>query len=352
METIIKKITNDLENDKLIISEAGRIIREGGLVAFPTETVYGLGGDSFSPDAAAKIYAAKGRPSDNPLIVHIAKVEDLKALSDEVPQAAYMLADKFWPGPLTIIVKKNDRVPMSVTGGLNTVAVRLPANTIARGIIEESQTFIAAPSANLSGRPSPTTGEHVIEDLSGRVDMIVDGGTIDIGLESTIVDLSETIPVVLRPGFITVEELREVIGEVVIDPAIKGTLKEDVAPKAPGMKYRHYAPKALLTIVKGEEKKVTDKLLQLLKEDVEKGLKVGIMTTVKHKDLFDKGEVICLGEADNNEEIARNLFWALRRFDELNVDVIYSEAFSEEGVGQAVMNRLNKAAGHRTILVK
>ena len=352
METIIKKITNDLENDKLIISEAVRIIREGGLVAFPTETVYGLGGDAFSPDAAAKIYAAKGRPSDNPLIVHIAKVEDLKALSDEVPQAAYMLADKFWPGPLTIIVKKNDRVPMSVTGGLNTVAVRLPANTIARGIIEESQTFIAAPSANLSGRPSPTTGEHVIEDLSGRVDMIVDGGTIDIGLESTIVDLSETIPVVLRPGFITVEELREVIGEVVIDPAIKGTLKEDVAPKAPGMKYRHYAPKALLTIVKGEEKKVTDKLLQLLKEDVEKGLKVGIMTTVKHKDLFDKGEVICLGEADNNEEIARNLFWALRRFDELNVDVIYSEAFSEEGVGQAVMNRLNKAAGHRTILVK
>lgn len=352
METIIKKITNDLENDKLIISVAGRIIREGGLVAFPTETVYGLGGDAFSPDAAAKIYAAKGRPSDNPLIVHIAKVEDLKALSDEVPQAAYMLADKFWPGPLTIIVKKNDRVPMSVTGGLNTVAVRLPANTIARGIIEESQTFIAAPSANLSGRPSPTTGEHVIEDLSGRVDMIVDGGTIDIGLESTIVDLSETIPVVLRPGFITVEELREVIGEVVIDPAIKGTLKEDVAPKAPGMKYRHYAPKALLTIVKGEEKKVTDKLLQLLKEDVEKGLKVGIMTTVKHKDLFDKGEVICLGEADNNEEIARNLFWALRRFDELNVDVIYSEAFSEEGVGQAVMNRLNKAAGHRTILVK
>ncbi len=352
METIIKKITNDLENDKLIISEAGRIIREGGLVAFPTETVYGLGGDSFSPDAAAKIYAAKGRPSDNPLIVHIAKVEDLKALSDEVPQAAYMLADKFWPGPLTIIVKKNDRVPMSVTGGLNTVAVRLPANTIARGIIEEAQTFIAAPSANLSGRPSPTTGEHVIEDLSGRVDMIVDGGAIDIGLESTIVDLSEQIPVVLRPGFITVEELREVIGEVVIDPAIKGTLKEDVAPKAPGMKYRHYAPKALLTIVKGEEKKVTDKLLQLLKEDVEKGLKVGIMTTVKHKDLFDKGEVICLGEADNNEEIARNLFWALRRFDELNVDVIYSEAFSEEGVGQAVMNRLNKAAGHRTILVK
>jgi len=352
METIIKKITNDLENDKLIISEAGRIIREGGLVAFPTETVYGLGGDAFSPDAAAKIYAAKGRPSDNPLIVHIAKVEDLKALSDEVPQAAYMLADKFWPGPLTIIVKKNDRVPMSVTGGLNTVAVRLPANTIARGIIEESQTFIAAPSANLSGRPSPTTGEHVIEDLSGRVDMIVDGGTIDIGLESTIVDLSETIPVVLRPGFITVEELREVIGEVVIDPAIKGTLKEDVAPKAPGMKYRHYAPKALLTIVKGEEKKVVDKLLKLLKEDVEKGLKVGIMTTVKHKDLFDKGEVICLGEADNNEEIARNLFWALRRFDELNVDVIYSEAFSEEGVGQAVMNRLNKAAGHRTILVK
>ena len=333
------------------IEQAAALIRDGQLVAFPTETVYGLGGDAFDPEAAAGIYAAKGRPSDNPLIVHIAKVEDLEKLSDDVPLSAYMLAKEFWPGPLTIIVKKNDKVPKTITGGLETVAVRLPANPIARAIIEASGTFIAAPSANLSGRPSPTTGKHVIEDLTGRVDMIVDGGAIEIGLESTIVDLSEDIPMILRPGYVTLDQLKEVLGEVTMDKGLMSTLKENVAPKAPGMKYRHYAPKAELTIVKGEEEKVINKMEALLKEGLENGLKVGIMTTESHRSRFIEGEVISLGGTGNGEEIAAHLFAALRRFDELNVDIIYSEAFSEEGIGQAVMNRLNKAAGHRIILV-
>ena len=351
METIIRQITDDLENNKKIIAEAAKILSQGGLVAFPTETVYGLGGDAFDPKAAAGIYAAKGRPSDNPLIVHISKVEDLEKLSDEVPLSAYKLAKEFWPGPLTMIIKKNDKVPKTITGGLETVAVRLPANPIARAIIEASGTFVAAPSANLSGRPSPTTGKHVIEDLTGRVDMIVDGGAIEIGLESTIVDLSEDVPMILRPGYVTLEQLKAVLGEVTMDKGLMATLKENVAPKAPGMKYRHYAPKAELTIIKGEEDKVLDKMEALLIEGVEKGLKVGIMTTESHKDRFNAGEVVSLGGTDNGEEIAAHLFAALRLFDELNVDVIYSEAFSEEGIGHAVMNRLNKAAGHRTILV-
>ena len=350
MNTIIKKITDNSEENKLIILEAAKIIREGGLVAFPTETVYGLGGDAFDANAAAGIYSAKGRPSDNPLIVHIGKVEDLSRLSDSVPESAYALAEKFWPGPLTMIIPKNDKVPMSITGGLNTVAIRLPSNPIAREIIIESGTFVAAPSANLSGRPSPTTGEHVIKDLSGRVDMIVDGGPIEIGLESTIVDLSEKVPVILRPGYVTPDELKEVLGDVIMDPGLM-SVQSDVAPKAPGMKYRHYAPKAGLTIIRGEADKVVDKMQELLEEGVNTGLKVGIMTTLEHKNLFSKGEVICLGKMDDGDEIAKHLFAALRRFDEMEVDVIYSEAFSEEGIGQAVMNRLNKAAGHKTIWV-
>lgn len=350
MDTIIKRITNDNETNKLIISEAATIIRKGGLVAFPTETVYGLGGDAFDPNAASGIYAAKGRPSDNPLIVHISKVEDLEKLSDDVPKSAYLLAKHFWPGPLTMIVSKAPNVPMSITGGLNTVAVRLPSNPIAKAIIEESGTFIAAPSANLSGRPSPTKGQHVIEDLSGRIDMIVDGGDIEIGLESTIIDLTEKIPVILRPGFVTKEDLEAVLGNVIMDPALM-SVSESVAPKAPGMKYRHYAPKAELTIVRGEEMAVVAKIKNLLEEGLKNGLKVGIMTTLEHSDRFGGGEVICLGKSDDKEEIAKHLFAALRRFDELSVDVVYSEAFTQEGIGEAVMNRLNKAAGHKTIVV-
>lgn len=352
MKTIIKKITDEFNiiNNE-IIKEAADIIRRGGLVAFPTETVYGLGGDAFDGTAASRIYAAKGRPSDNPLIVHISDMKDLERVCDEVPKAAYILADKFWPGPLTIILKKNDKVPMSVTGGLDTVAVRLPSHPVAREIIAESGTLIAAPSANLSGRPSPTVGSHVAEDLDGRIDMIIDAGVIEIGLESTIVDLTGEVPMILRPGYVTKEMLSEVLGQVEIDPAIMCGVKSDVAPKAPGMKYRHYAPKAELIIVKGDKQKVISKMQELLQNGIDNGLKVGIMTTEENVSAFSKGEVVCLGKSSDGKEIARHLFATLRKFDELDVDVIYSEAFMEEGIGQAIMNRLQKAAGHKVVIV-
>lgn len=351
MDTIIEKITGDSGHDGQVIQKAAAIIKNGGLVAFPTETVYGLGGDAFDADAASKIYAAKGRPSDNPLIVHISEIFDLTELSDDVPEAVYTLAKRFWPGPLTVIIKKNSRVPDTVTGGLDTVAVRLPDNGTAREFIKASGTFIAAPSANLSGRPSPTSAKHVAEDLSGRIDMIIDGGDIDIGLESTIVDMTGNIPVLLRPGFVTAEMLCEAIGEVSYDPALMSGVRGDVRPKAPGMKYRHYAPKAEMTVVEGERTAVADKIKQLVRNDIVQGKKAGIMVSEENKDLFCEGEIICPGSRTNPEEIARNLFGALREFDERGVDTIYAEAFPREGIGYAVMNRLLKAAGQRVIKV-
>lgn len=351
MDTIIEKITGDFAHDGQVIQKAAAIIKNGGLVAFPTETVYGLGGDAFDADAASKIYAAKGRPSDNPLIVHISDISDLTELSDDVPESVYTLAESFWPGPLTVIIKKNTRVPDTVTGGLDTVAVRLPDNETARKFIKASGTFIAAPSANLSGRPSPTSAEHVAEDLSGRIDMIIDGGDIDIGLESTIVDMTGDVPVLLRPGFVTAEMLCGAVGEVAYDPALMSGVDGEVRPKAPGMKYRHYAPKAEMTVVEGERGAVADKIKQLVRNDIFQGRKAGIMVSEENKDFFCEGEMICLGSRTNPEEIARHLFGALREFDERGVDTIYAEAFPLEGIGYAVMNRLLKAAGQRVIKV-
>lgn len=351
METIIKKITdNEIENDK-IIKTAAEIISRGGLVAFPTETVYGLGGDSFDPAAAEKIYAAKGRPSDNPLIVHISEFDDIYKLSDEVPEIAKVLADKFWPGPLTMIVKKNKSVPVTVTGGLDTVAVRLPSHKVARKLIKESGTFIAAPSANISGRPSPTTAKHVIDDLNGRIDMIIDDGSIEIGLESTIVDLTEDVPVILRPGYVTFEMLEETVGKVRLDKALMTGVKGNVKPKAPGMKYRHYAPKAELTIIDGSPEKTVARIEELVKEAERKGQKAGIMLSEENFDKICSDYKLCLGSSSDENEIARNLFACLRKFDDMDIDVIFSEGFSEEGIGQAIMNRLLKAAGHKIIEV-
>lgn len=350
METIISKITEDMENNKKLIAEAAQIIRRGGLVAFPTETVYGLGGDAFDVHAAEKIYDAKGRPSDNPLIVHISETKDLNKLCDDVPPIAYVLADRFWPGPLTMIVRKNSQVPSTVTGGLDTVAVRLPSHPVARALIAESGTFIAAPSANISGRPSPTTAQHVIEDMSGRIDMIIDDGAIEIGLESTIIDLTDEVPMILRPGYITREMLQEVLGEVENDPALMVGVG-DAKPKAPGMKYRHYAPKAELTVIEGEAHAVIQEMKRLVDEAVAEGITPGVMVTGDRANYFEGIKTICLSESGNQNEIAANLFAALREFDETGVDVIFSEGFSEEGLGKAIMNRLLKAAGHKVIML-
>ncbi len=334
--------------DMEALRRAGRILKEGGLVAFPTETVYGLGGNALDPDASKKIYAAKGRPSDNPLIVHIAEWESLFPLAAEVPEAARRLAEKWWPGPLTMIFPKSDLVPYETTGGLDTVAVRFPDNAIARELIRQGGGYVAAPSANTSGRPSPTLAAHVEEDLGDRIDMIIDGGQVQIGLESTIVDFTEELPVILRPGFLNRQMLEEVLGEVRIDP---GLLKEDpsVRPKAPGMRYRHYAPKARLAIVEGRQESVCEKIRELVSAREGQGAKVGIICTEETRTEYPTGLVRCIGSRADDTTIARHLYEILRDFDADGVDYIYSEAFDTPRMGQAIMNRLIKAAGHEII---
>ena len=334
------------------ISEASEILRKGGLVAFPTETVYGLGGDAKDKEASRKIYAAKGRPSDNPLIVHIARFSQLQEISKDLPDNAKKLADAFWPGPLTMVVNKNEVIPYETTGGLDTVAVRMPNNPIALALIEESGCMIAAPSANTSGRPSPTKASHVYDDLSGKIDAILDGGAVDIGLESTIVDLTEDVVTILRPGYINMEMLKEVVGEVRIDPGIvyndKGTTS-GAKPKAPGMRYKHYAPKGDLTIISGDEDKVVAKINELTKAAIEAGSKVGIIATSETADRYSDGQILVIGDRSDEGSIAHNLYDILRKFDELGVDLIYSESFATPNMGQAIMNRLLKAAGQKTL---
>lgn len=332
------------------IARGGEILKKGGLVAFPTETVYGLGGNALDPEASKKIYAAKGRPSDNPLIVHIADIKDLKKVAAEVPEKAQILADKYWPGPLTMILPKADIVPSETTGGLDSVAVRFPSDRIAQALILAGGGFVAAPSANTSGRPSPTTAGHVIEDLGDKIDMIIDGGQVCIGLESTIVDFTEDVPVVLRPGYISLEMLQETLGDVRMD---RGLISPDskVHPKAPGMKYRHYAPKADLTIIEGEAEDVIREILRRTDEALAKDKKVGIIATDETKDRYTEGIVKSIGSRDQEETIAHHLYEVLRDFDSCNVSEIYSEAFYTPRMGQAIMNRLLKAAGHKIIKV-
>lgn len=353
MDTLVAKITGDEKNDAGIYEKAAHILRAGGLVAFPTETVYGLGGNAFDKNASMKIYAAKGRPSDNPLIVHIADMESLADIADEIPESAKKLAEAFWPGPLTMIMKKKESVPKETTGGLDTVAVRMPSHPVAARMIASSGIYVAAPSANTSGRPSPTKAQHVIDDLNGKIDMIIADDTVDIGIESTIIDLSEEIPTVLRPGYITVEMLRGVLGRVEIDKAIVSgnTVADNVTPKAPGMKYRHYAPKAQLTIVEGNNECVTRTINELAQKKLAEGFKVGIMTTDENIKSYPHGEVRSLGLRSDEATVAKHLFAVLREFDDLGADYIYSEAFTNDNVGQAVMNRLVKAAGHSIIRV-
>lgn len=345
---IIQIDENNIDNDA--IKEAGEILKKGGLVAFPTETVYGLGGDALNAASSAKIYEAKGRPSDNPLIVHISHVESLSRIVKKVPKEAYMLADKYWPGPLTMIFNKSEEVPMETTGGLETVAVRMPSHKIARALIDAAGGYIAAPSANRSGRPSPTVARYVIEDLEGRVEMIIDGGEVNIGLESTIIDLTGERPMILRPGFVTEKMLESVIGEVEMDRTVLDD-HSGQAPKAPGMKYRHYAPKGELTVVEGEADAVVDYINERLTRLGEMGIKAGVVATDETAVKYLEGDIKSAGKREDEEAIARHLFKILREFDDDKVQVIFAEAFPAEGVGQAIMNRLLKAAGYRTIQV-
>ena len=356
METIRVKIKNTESVQDKELEPAAEILKKGGLVAFPTETVYGLGGNALDSKAAEKIYGAKGRPSDNPLIAHVSCIQEVEPLVREIPEAGRKLMEKFWPGPLTLIFPKSDIVPYGTTGGLDTVAVRMPSDPVANRLIALAGVPVAAPSANTSGRPSPTTAEHVWQDLQGKIDMILDGGAVGIGLESTIVDVSGPVPTVLRPGAVTLEMLKECLGEVEVDPAILGPVAEGVRPKAPGMKYRHYAPKARLTLVEPGDwqdesriRMMVEKVRELAEEKLEEGCKVGIICTDESRSCYERGLIRSIGSRRSQESIAHNLYSVLREFDDLEADVIFAESFGEDNLGQAIMNRLSKAAGYHIL---
>lgn len=346
MKTKVVKAVGDLMLDKAVMTEAGMIIRAGGLVAVPTETVYGLAGDALNPESSRKIYEAKGRPSDNPLIVHIARLEDLETIARDIPPEAYILAGRYWPGPLTMVLNKKEIVPYETTGGLDTVAVRFPVNEIAQEFIIASGGFIAAPSANLSGRPSCTKASHCIEDLDGKIEMIIDGGEVGIGLESTIVDLTGDIPCVLRQGYINERMLKEALGAVSRDTAA------GEHPKAPGMKYRHYAPKGSLTLVKGDAEEVAARINGFLGVHAGKGEKAAVISSHEHVSMYGKqGRVYDIGSLEDEDTIARRLFAVLRELDDEGTDHIYSECFDTPRLGAAIMDRLTRAAGQNIIYV-
>lgn len=350
METKLVKI-EQIDNCVDEMKEAAGLIRDGEVVAFPTETVYGLGGNGLMESAVKKIYAAKGRPSDNPLILHVCDMEMAQSLVKEIPESARVAMEHFWPGPLTVILPKADHIPDCVTGGLETVAIRMPAHPAALELIRQAKLPIAAPSANTSGRPSPTKAEHVFEDLHGKIPMILDAGAVKVGVESTIVDFTEPVPVILRPGRITKEELEAVIGgEVQMNTSFKGI--ENGVPKAPGMKYKHYAPKARMILVLGENTDaVTDKINELVCSARKEGKRVGVIATDETIHKYHADEVLSVGKRQKMETVIANLYDVLRQFDHKNVDIIYSEGFEGEPLSDAVMNRLVKAAGHEVIRI-
>ena len=327
------------------INAAGKILKNGGLIAFPTETVYGLGASAYDADAAEKIYAAKGRPSDNPLIVHICEKEQIDEIAEDVTEEAKMVIDTFMPGPITIILKKKNIIPKTVTAGLDTVAIRFPAHNVARALIKAAGVPIAAPSANLSGKPSPTKAIHVVNDMTGRIDGIIDGGDCNVGVESTIVDFTGDKPVILRPGGITYEDLKNAGIDAEIDKNILKSLSADEVPKCPGMKYKHYAPNADVTVVEGEKTAVKNKIKELLEENRNK------ITGVLSMNDADYDTAVILNAGKDNKEYAKNLFSSLREFDELGVEVVFAEFCEDDGYGLAVKNRLYKAAGQKVIHV-
>ncbi|MGC9209906.1 MAG: L-threonylcarbamoyladenylate synthase [Acidilobus sp.] len=343
--------------DLELVREAAEVIRRGGIVAFPTETVYGLGADTYNSEAAKRVFIAKGRPMDNPLIVHIAELSQLYDVAMEVPDFVERLAKRFWPGPLTLILRKAPRVPPEVTAGRETVAVRMPAHPVALALIRESGVPIAAPSANLAGRPSPTTGEHVVRDLYGRADVIIDSGETLYGVESTIIDVTKDPPVLLRPGAMPYEEVEKELGKkVVVPPFARGLGEADVA-LAPGMKYRHYAPLKRLTVVEGDYADLESyarKVARVVKEAVRRGSRPVVLCSSETEHVYrEEGlRTIVLGPRSNLFIVARNLFKSLRAIDDiLEVDEAFAEGFEERGLGLTIMNRLRKASGFNIVKV-
>lgn len=345
MKTLIKEIDIN-KPDQDLISLFANMLADGKTVIFPTETVYGLGANALDEDAATKIYQAKGRPSDNPLLVHVADKEDVYDLVENIDDRAKLLMDKFWPGPLTIVFKKKAIIPDRTSGGLDTVAIRMPSDQVARDLIRQAGVPIAAPSANISGRPSPTKPEHIIRDMDGRVDGILVGGPCDYGVESTIIDLSEDLAMVLRPGSITLEMLGEVLGRVDLDPSLKNK-DDNIRAKAPGMKYKHYSPQAQVYIVKADDLEgFAERVDSLCEDNAKKGLKIGVMTMNYDQHSY-QAEVFDLGGSDT--EVAKNLFDSLISLDRESIDIAYVPYFEERGIGVAIMNRLKKAAAYRII---
>lgn len=350
MKTDIIKLTNDKKDDKNKLKKIANTLRKGGLVVFPTETVYGLGGNGLDKAACKKIYEAKGRPSDNPLILHIAEFNQIEELVEEIPEVAKKCMEKFWPGPLTIIFRRSSLVPDEATGGLDTVAIRMPSNEIAHKILKEVNLPIAAPSANLSGRPSPTETEHVIKDLKGRVDIIVDGGHSIVGIESTVLDVTVDPPMILRPGRITLEDLQEIDSRIKIDSATIDAKSGEV-PKSPGQKYKHYAPKAPAICFGGGLDKIITEIKKNIKEN--KGKKIAVLASEESYDEYKNEGVhllLNLGSREHLEDVASNLFSALRQCDEENVDIIFAEGYELRGIGLSIMNRLLKACGGKVVM--
>ena len=322
---------------------AAAILRDGGLLGIPTETVYGLGANGLDPEAVRRIFEAKGRPQDNPLILHVPDASWLELYCENVPGTAYLLAEKFWPGPLTMILPRKGVIPAAVTCGLDTVGMRCPNHPVTLAIIRESGVPVAAPSGNLSGRPSPTCARHMLEDMDGRIDAIMDGGPCGVGVESTIVDLTAPVPRLLRPGGLPLEALQAVLGEVAVDKAVVAPLAAGEKPKAPGMKYRHYAPRAPVTVVTGGVRRTA----RYIRDRI--GDHTGVICFDECADQFEGCTVRPIGSASDAGEQARRVFDALRSFDGTDVTAIYAQCPGDAGLGLAVSNRLKKAAGFQTV---
>ena len=348
-KTLLLKV-NPRKPETLKVREASALIRMGGIVAFPTETVYGLGADALNRVAVLSLFEAKKRPLDNPPIVHVESPRDIYDLTAFVPSQAEKLMEKFWPGPLTLIFKNSTKVPDVTVAGLDTIAIRMPRNEIALSLIRESGCPIAAPSANLAGKPSPTTAKHVFDDLNGRIDAILDGGPTKIGVESTVLDMTVNPPMILRPGGTPVEALRRVLGEVRLHSFVTTEMELSLSEtRSPGMKHRHYAPKARMILVEGPLESVIDRINELLSSYTLKGNKVGVLATDETVARYEAEMVESLGSRFNTETIARNLFASLRKFDDASIDVIIAESVPAEGLGLAVMNRLRKASGYSIV---